>query len=111
MLILDTGATSMKLSPAAGGGLNPFQHLGGPFVFPKEAAPLELRVVVDRALVEAFAGGRASVTGFAPRLAQDYEHAATGWALFCDCPGVQGNATVWELASAKVHRPHDAQAG
>jgi sucrose-6-phosphate hydrolase SacC (GH32 family) len=75
---------------------------GGPVVLPKHGASLELRVIVDHALVEAFADGRGTVSGFAPRVATDYDALATGVALFSSCDGVVGHAEYWEMASAPV---------
>jgi hypothetical protein len=86
--------------------LRGLRTIGGAFRAPAgEDAPLALRVVVDRALVEAFADGRAAATAFAPRLASRYDPTRTGIRIFSTCPGVRGNATVWEMRSAPTTTP------
>jgi hypothetical protein len=74
---------------------------GGPFVLPTEGA-VNLRILVDHALVEAFANSRASVTGMSPSLGAEYDPTATGVALFSTCPGLRAEAFVWRMASAPV---------
>lgn len=46
--------------------------------------------------------GRGSVSGFAPRLARDYEPNATGVALESTCDGVGATAQLWEMRAAEL---------
>lgn len=99
-LTLDTGDTNASVP--LGNLFGSTQLLGGPLVLPRGGAPLQLRVVVDHSLVEAFASGRGSVSGFAPRLAMDYEPDATGVALESSCEGVGATAELWEMRAAEL---------
>lgn len=99
-LTLDMG--DMNVSVPLGKLFGGTRLLGGPLVLPRGSAPLELRVLVDHSLVEAFASGRASVSGFAPRLAMDYEPNATGLALESTCEGVGATARLWEMRAADL---------
>ncbi|KAH8046640.1 glycosyl hydrolase [Aureococcus anophagefferens] len=75
---------------------------GGPFVLPPRSATLALRVLVDHALVEAFADGRASVTTFR----DDDDASATKVSLFSTCADVAAaSGRAWEMASAPVVGP------
>jgi hypothetical protein len=105
-LTLDTGSKP----PAVGGFATidgDVQLLGGPFALPTGAAALELRLLVDHALVEAFAGGRASASGFAPSHADAYDPTATGVVLFSSCGGTAAlrgaHLSLWEMGNASVH--------
>eukprot|EP01045_Picozoa_sp_COSAG04_P001108 COSAG04_NODE_34_length_34523_cov_40.302446_22_plen_104_part_00 len=51
---------------------------------------------------EALRAGRGSVSGFAPRLAMDYEPNATGVALESSCEGVGATARLWEMRAAEL---------
>lgn len=80
-------------------GVLTLDESGGPFVLPADG-PLTLRVLVDHALVEAFADGRASVT---TARFDSYDPNATEVALFSTCAGIDGRVRAWEMASAPVH--------
>eukprot|EP01043_Picozoa_sp_COSAG02_P062282 COSAG02_NODE_8554_length_2524_cov_97.366374_2_plen_239_part_00 len=105
-LTLDRGYSSINATVPLDGLFGGTRLLGGPLVLPRGGGPLELRVVVDHSLIEAFAAGRASVTGFAPRLAMDYDPNATGVALENTCEGVGATARLWEMSSAELEIPH-----
>jgi sucrose-6-phosphate hydrolase SacC (GH32 family) len=75
---------------------------GGPFVLPPAGDALALRVLVDHALVEAFADGRASVT----TMRDDYDASATKVSLFSTCADVvAASGRAWGMASAPVVGP------
>ena len=64
--------------------MNDLRVVGGWFVLPKEGE-VEIRVLVDGPLVEAFVErGRAAVTTFAPYLDSDYDPTAIGAGLFAE---------------------------
>lgn len=105
-LTLDRGYSSTNATVPLDHQSGGTRLLGGPLVLPRGGEPLELRVVVDHSLIEAFASGRASVTGFAPRLAMDYDPNATGVALENTCEGVGATAQLWEMRSAELAIPH-----
>ena len=104
-LTLDRGNTSTNASIPLGNLFGGTRLLGGPLVLPRGGARLELRIVVDHSLIEAFASGRATVSGFAPRLAMDYDPNATGVALESTCTGVGATARLWEMRSAELAIP------
>jgi hypothetical protein len=99
-LTLDTGDTNHRVVLDTLFGNT--RLLGGPLLLPRGGRPLELRVLVDHSLVEAFASGRGSVSGFAPRAAMDYDPNATGVALESSCEGVGATARLWEMRAADL---------